>query len=309
VSIALSLLRDVRWEQRAVAGDRPQALLAVLAARGGRPVPDGELIGLVWGEDPPANALKSLQVLVSRTRSACGADVVVRDGAGYRLGVAPDEVDSLRLSALVGEAGAALDRDAAAAAELAGAALALSDGLAEAAGEADGPLAELRRAAAAHVAEARVIRARALSRMGNHGDALPVLEAALAARPHDESLLADLLRSEAAVRGPAAALDRFERYRRGLADHLGTDPGEALRRVHRDLLALDRPVRRGVRYDATTLVGRADDLGRLRALTASSRVVSIVGAGGLGKTRLAQAIARDQAVPAVRGVRPRRRGG
>ncbi len=299
MSIALSLLRDVRWEQRAVAGDRPQALLAVLAARGGRPVPDGELIGLVWGEDPPANALKSLQVLVSRTRSACGADVVVRDGAGYRLGVAPDEVDSLRLSALVGEAGAALDRDAAAAAELAGAALALSDGLAEAAGEADGPLAELRRAAAADVAEARVIRARALSRMGNRGDALPVLEAALATRPHDESLLADLLRSEAAVRGPAAALDRFERYRRGLADHLGTDPGEALRRVHRDLLALDRPVRRGVRYDATPLVGRADDLGRLRALTASSRVVSIVGAGGLGKTRLAQAIARDIAVPAV----------
>jgi DNA-binding SARP family transcriptional activator len=87
VSIALSLLRDVRWRQHAVAGDRPQALLAVLAARGCRTVPDGELIGLVWGDGPPVNALKGLQVLVSRTRSMCGADAVVRDGAGYRLGI------------------------------------------------------------------------------------------------------------------------------------------------------------------------------------------------------------------------------
>src|SRR5262249_35675774 len=83
---------------------------------------------------------------------------------------------------------------------------------------------------------------------------LPALEAAYAGRPRDESLLADLLHSEAALHGPAAALERFERYRSGLREELGTDPGELLQRAHRDLLALDRPVRRGVRYDATALV-------------------------------------------------------
>jgi predicted ATPase/DNA-binding SARP family transcriptional activator len=305
VSIALNLLGDVRWRQQVVVGDRPQALLAALAARGGRPVPADELVELVWGEDPPANGLKSLQVLVSRTRSACGADAIVRDGAGYRLGAAPDEVDSAWLAVLVRDAGAALGEDAALAAELAREALALADGvtgvmsLGGAISAGDGPLMQVRRAAAADAEAARVTLARASSRMGAHADALPVLEAAHADRADDESLLADLLRSEAVVRGPAAALDRYERYRRGLRDRLGTDPGESLRRAHRDLLALDRPVRKGVRYDATALVGRDRDLDRLRALTASSRVVSIVGPGGLGKTRLAQAIARDVAVPVV----------
>jgi predicted ATPase/DNA-binding SARP family transcriptional activator len=299
VSIALNLLEDVRWRGTPVAGDRPRALLAALAAAGCRPVPDEKLIELIWGDEAPANGTKSLQVLVSRARSACGADVIVSDGPGYRLGAVPTDVDSLRLAGLVRDAAAALDRDPAAAAALAREAEALTRGLAGVADAEAGPLAEVRRAAATDAAQAQVIRGQASSRMGAHPDALPALAAAHEDRPHDEALLADLLRSEAAVSGPAAALDRFERYRRDLRDRLGTDPGEQLQRTHRALLALDRPVRHGVRYDATTLIGRDNDLERLTALLASSRVVSIVGAGGLGKTRLAHALARDAAEPVV----------
>jgi predicted ATPase len=299
VSIALTLLADVRWRGRPVAGDRPQALLAALAARDCRPVRPEELIELVWGDDAPSNGLKSLQVLVSRARNACGADAIVRDGAGYRLGAAPGEVDSARLAELVRAAAAVLDRDAAAAEGLAREALALTAGLPGAADGDDGPLAEVRRAAAADAATARVILARASSRAGAHAAALPALQAAHAQWPRDEPLLADLLRSEAAVSGPATALERFERYRRDLRERLGADPGELLQRTHRSLLALDRPVRRGVRYEATELIGRDGDLAQLRALLASARVVSIVGAGGLGKTRLAHALAREAAQPVV----------
>lgn len=324
MTIALTLLEDVRWHGVPVVGERPQALLAALAMRGGRPVGATELIELVWGQAAPANSVKSLQVLVSRTRSACGPEVIVRDGVGYRLGVAPDGVDSTRLSSLVRAAASVLDSDAARAADLAREALALAaggldtgslvtgslatgslatGGLAagtEAAGDEDpGPLAEIRRAAAADAAAARVVVARAASRTGAHTQALPPLEAAHADSPHDESLLADLLRSEAAVRGPAAALDRFERHRRDLRDRLGTDPGEPLQRVQRALLALDRPVRLGLRYDATELIGRDADVTRLRAALAGSRVVSVIGAGGLGKTRLAQVVAREAEQAAV----------
>ncbi|MGI9006247.1 MAG: AfsR/SARP family transcriptional regulator [Streptosporangiaceae bacterium] len=155
MTIALSLLGDVRCRRRPVTGDRPPALFAALASAGGRTVAADDLVERVWGDDAPANRPKSLQVLVSRTRSACGADAVVRDGAGYRLGAGPDEIDSLRLARLVRAAAAALDRDAALAIAAADSALALAGGLSPAAGSGTGPLYDIRAAAAADAQAAR----------------------------------------------------------------------------------------------------------------------------------------------------------
>jgi predicted ATPase len=296
VPIVLTLLDGVLWRGVPVVGERPQALLAALAD--GHAVRPEHLVEQVWADDVPANPAKALQVLVSRTRSLCGPDAVVRAGEGYRLGLEAGDVDALVLRAETAAARGALDADPVSAGAHARAALALGGAVAVGPEE-TGPLADVRRAAMRDLAVARRVVAQASSRSGAHGDALAGLEAAFGEQPDDEALLVDLLRSLAAVRGPAAALERFEAYRADLRDRLGADPGPALRRLHQELLTLDNPVREGVHFEATSLLGRGEDIRRMRAAMVASRVVSIVGPGGLGKTRLAHVLGRDAVQPVV----------
>jgi MoxR-like ATPase len=62
-------------------------------------------------------------------------------------------------------------------------------------------------------------------------------------------------------------------------------------------LDMAKPVRRlgNLPAEATTFVGRRRELGELRAQLATSRLVSLVGPGGVGKTRLAIRAATDLA--------------
>ena len=89
----------------------------------------------------------------------------------------------------------------------------------------------------------RLVRARALAlaRLGRHAEAAGPLAVAAAEHPRDEEVLAELLRAEAATAGPSAALTRYEAYRRGLRETLGTDPGAELKSVQQELLAASRP--------------------------------------------------------------------
>lgn len=128
-----------------------------------------------------------------------------------------------------------------------------------------------------------------------YAEALPLLERA----DPDDEVVAARLRCVAAVHGVPAALDRYEEYRAGLAERLGVDPPPALQDLYAELLASDRPQRSGVHHYASSLVGRADDLVELRRLLRQHRVVSILGPGGLGKTRLANLVAAEADQPVV----------
>ncbi len=296
----LTLLDEVRWWGEPLRGERTHALLAALALAGDRAVGADTLVDQIWGPaDAPANPAKGLQVLVSRTRAQTDHDVVVHAARGYRLGLADELVDALRLSRHLAAA-----RAAQAAVDL-GAARDEAREVAAVVVRADasaGPLGELRRRAREHVAQGRRILGRTLSGLGTHQEALELLVPELTADPDDEALLAAVLRSETAVHGAPAALERYERQRSRLRDRLGTDPGPELQRLHAELLARDRPVRAGLAYDASELIGRDRDVAALATTLRSSRVASIVGAGGLGKTRLAHVMGRVAEQPVVQFV-------
>ena len=240
----------------------------------------------------PANPAKALQVVVSRARSQTAPEVVTRTDHGYRLGLPPDAVDALVLRDAV--VGAARPRAA-------------TTWSAPATWPAR-PLPSRRRAAPATGRSAAPRRCRPTSR---HRDRGP--RAGLSGLgDHDEALalLAQTGRRGRGQRGRAAALDRgrarraaaleaYERHRADLADRLGVDPGPALQALHAELLAADRPVREGLRFEATSLVGRDDDIRALRAVVREARVTSILGPGGLGKTRLAHLLGREAEQPVV----------
>jgi predicted ATPase len=292
-SVELRLLDEVSWQGTALPGGRTHALLAALVTGRGA-VSEERLVAEVWGlDDEPANPGKALQVVVSRTRSQTAPEVVVRTEHGYRLGLGPDAVDALALRDAVVEAREAEGRgDPVRARDLARRALALP----EPGTAADGPLAELRTDAGRQRRIAAGVLGRALSALGEHREALRLLSESGA---DDEASLVALLRSTSAEEGAPAALEAYERLRAELGDRLGVDPGPALQAVHRELLASDRPVREGLRFEASSLVGRDDDIRALRALVREARVVSILGPGGLGKTRLAHLLGREAEQPVV----------
>ncbi|MGW7271631.1 ATP-binding protein [Streptomyces sp. NPDC054864] len=298
----LTLLPRVALRGREVTAPRLRGLLALLAGDVRTGCGTERLVAGLWPDALPQRPGKALQVLVSRARAQLGADVIVSTPTGYRLDLAEEQVDS---SAVLLHAAAGAERaragDHAAALAAAEAGLALWEGAPG--GEAGGlpgrltgvadPVAALR-AERAPVRGALVrVQALALARLGRHAEAAGPLAVAAAEHPRDEEVLTELLRGEAATAGPSAALARYEAYRRELRDALGTDPGAGLRSVQRELLRGEPPVvRHGVPHEPNPLLGREADIAAVERLLSDSRAVTVVGPGGLGKTRLAHAVSR-----------------
>jgi predicted ATPase/DNA-binding SARP family transcriptional activator len=293
----LTLLPRVAHRGQEVTAPRLRALLALLAGDLRTGCSTERLVDGLWlPEELPERPGKALQVLVSRARAQLGADVVMSTPTGYRLALAEDRVDS---SALLLHAAASADRaragDHAGSLAAAEAGLALWEGTTDGGGDGDShdPVASLRAERAPVRGTLVRARALALARLGRHAEATGPLALVASEQPRDEEVLAELLRGEAATAGPSAALTRYEAYRRGLRETLGTEPGAQLKSVQQELLSGEAPtVRHGVPHEPNPLLGRDEDIAEVERLLRASRAVTVVGPGGLGKTRLAHAVSR-----------------
>jgi predicted ATPase len=272
----------------AVGGPRPRTLLALLAVRVGDIVPLDRLIDELYGAEPPADAANALQGQVSRLRRALGDGALIEfHPAGYRLVLAPDQVDAHRFAALAAEGRQALEQGALQAAEsLLSEALQLWRGPALAdviAPDHATRLEQQRSAATSDLAAARV-------RLGK-ADVREIADL-VGQHPLDERLRGYLMQALHQHGRQAEALQAFEDARALLAEELGADPSPELRAIH--LQILRGQTQRELPAQLTGFVGRQQELRRLASLT--SRLVTLTGPGGAGKTRLALQSADPSAI-------------
>jgi predicted ATPase/DNA-binding SARP family transcriptional activator len=293
-------VRDADGRSLPVGGARLRSLLIRLAIAGGDAVPVDRLAADLWPDEGPADAANAVQALVSRLRGAAGKDIVSLGPTGYRLNIPSGEIDAWAFEQAVTAAHARLaDGDHAAAAEAFRAALRMWRGPALA-DVADAPfaagtiarLSELRLAASEDRIDADLA-------LGKGAELVPEVEELAGEHPLRERLRGQLMRALYAAGRQADALGVFEDTRKLLAAQLGVDPSPALSDVHLAILRakLPRgpalapaPARRRTNLPAqlTSFVGRDEDLERVASrLLAESRLVTLTGPGGAGKTRLA----------------------
>jgi len=284
----LQLVRDGRAEE--VKGSGERELLALLATAPRRAFTKEGLIDALWAELLPANPDNALQQRVSKLRKTVG-DALVTAPPGYLLDVADDDVDILRFAELVrrrryGEA-LGLWR---------GEPLAEFVGKAWARGEA-ARLNELHGTAVEEDVDERLVA-------GDHVALVSELEGLVAAAPLRERLRGQQMLALYRCGRAADALAVYQAFRRVLNEELGLEPSANLRGLEAGILredeSLDPPVGHtralgNVPMPLTSLLGRGEQMQLVQDLVAGSRLVTLTGPGGVGKTTLATAVARGVA--------------
>ncbi|MFD3508212.1 BTAD domain-containing putative transcriptional regulator [Nocardia sp. NPDC058666] len=285
-----------------------RVLLAALLVEPGRVVPADRLVDDLWGTALPANPAGSLQTRASQLRrvlgdaEAGGRELLVSRSPGYLLDVAAGSVDSQVFQQLLRRA---RDTD-----DISTRATLLAEALALWRGDVLADLADhdFARIPVLRLEEQRLTavedHAQARIALGDHDAVADELGELTESHPLRERLRGAHMLALYRSGRHGEALDSYRRLRDHLAEELGLDPSPELAALHRAVLeqdpALGAPVRpaaapvtprRDLPVPATSLIGREDDLAAIGALLGVERLVTLVGPGGVGKTRLALASA------------------
>ena len=324
VRVRFAILGAVRvWRGGAeldIGPPQQRAVLALLLARGGRPVSLAELVDLLWTVDPPASAVNIVHRYIGTLRRVLEPDLppratgrwLVRQGGGYRVATDAESLDLLQFREFARQA-----REAAASGQ-AGAAVSL---FVAALGLCHGACASDLVAVAGHPAFTAVDQeclsvaqeaADAALAAGLAEQVLPALRRAAERDRLAEPVQARLMLALAAAGHQAEALAVYDRTRVCLAEDLGLDPGAELREAHSRVLrqqaaepgqprstvarSAEQPVVRPAQLpaDLAAFAGRRPEVARvvemldthLRDRT-TMPIVLIDGMPGAGKTALA----------------------
>jgi predicted ATPase/DNA-binding SARP family transcriptional activator len=297
---------EVSGERVRFEGVKQRRLFAALALRAPEAVSADELVEALWGEQPPAGTEQALQKQISRLRRPLGdgGSLVRHRPPGYALDIDPRGIDFRRFEELLRGARVALGRDdpERAAADLQ-TALALWRGEALA----DYRFDEFAQREIARLEELRMeaIEERLAAELAGGGaeDLVGELQTLVAEHPLRERLRGHLMVALYRAGRQAEALETMRAGRQLLVDELGIEPGPELRRLERMILAhdsaltADRPgsglVGR-LPAPANETIGRDRELAEIGELLVHPdvRLVTLVGPGGVGKTRLALEAAR-----------------
>ncbi len=284
---------------------RERALLVMLVAESGTTVSSDRMIEALWGEKLPSRPLAALQTAISRVRQSVGTQAIVTDPGGYALNTSVANIDATRFEELVHSARGA---EAEHAAGLLDEALALWRGTPYSEFEyEDFAISEVTR-----LQELRLTaleeRAKALLDLGRHDEMVSELSALVVGHPLRETLWALLMVALYRSGRQTDALAAYQSIRKTLAEEVGLEPGPLLRRTEERILTQDPtlelghtavssrreqavPRRLWLPSAVASMVGREHEFSLVKDLLASSRLVTVTGPAGVGKTRLVLEVA------------------